>query len=379
MVSFLDGTEQHGQETKKYDGQFAYVYAKRGQVLLCEEWAKQYSGKVKVVSCHPGWTMTGGVESAYGDNKKYLEPLRTLWQGSEGILWLCIAPPDQIKDGEFYLDRCPQRKHLAGPFFTEGTFTKNTPEEIKVMMEKLEQWSNSKTRPSLEDSLAEAARYIPLKASTATLDVPRYMGNWYVLANIPTSYEVGKTNCIERYSYDEANNRVRITFDYQSPPKNGQQKGIPSQMNMRGRILNSPTSTHWAIDPKVYGIRIPIGLDYLTIDFDSETSGPDQYQYSMIGVPTRANIWIMMRDLPTDFSDTAVNIFDAYPELRQEFSEYAKTEQKADNSTTTISEQREKELSVLRRALRRAVYLGYDVSKVERVPWSSALHAEDDK
>jgi dehydrogenase/reductase SDR family member 12 len=25
--------------TKKYDGQFAYSYAKRGQVLLCERWA----------------------------------------------------------------------------------------------------------------------------------------------------------------------------------------------------------------------------------------------------------------------------------------------------------------------------------------------------
>ena len=24
---------------KKYDGQFAYAYAKRGQVLLCERWA----------------------------------------------------------------------------------------------------------------------------------------------------------------------------------------------------------------------------------------------------------------------------------------------------------------------------------------------------
>ena len=39
---------------KKYDGQFAYVFAKRGQVLLCEEWAKVYRDKVKVVSCHPG-------------------------------------------------------------------------------------------------------------------------------------------------------------------------------------------------------------------------------------------------------------------------------------------------------------------------------------
>jgi len=38
----------------KYDGQFAYVYAKRGQVLLCEQWAKEHGDSVKIVSCHPG-------------------------------------------------------------------------------------------------------------------------------------------------------------------------------------------------------------------------------------------------------------------------------------------------------------------------------------
>ena len=62
--------------SKKYDGQFAYVYAKRGQVLLAEEWAKRFP-KVKFVSCHPGWTQTEAVDAAYGEDKKYLEPLRT--------------------------------------------------------------------------------------------------------------------------------------------------------------------------------------------------------------------------------------------------------------------------------------------------------------
>jgi dehydrogenase/reductase SDR family protein 12 len=96
-----------------YDGQFAYAYAKRGQVLLCERWSEKYP-KVKIVSCHPGWTLTGGVEAAYGDKKSYLEPLRTLWQGSEGIVWLAVADAAQIDCGAFYLDRSPQIKHIAG-------------------------------------------------------------------------------------------------------------------------------------------------------------------------------------------------------------------------------------------------------------------------
>ena len=44
---------------------------------------------------------------------------------------------DKLESGAFYLDRRPQVKHLAGPFFSEGSFTKNTVEEIEQMMKKL--------------------------------------------------------------------------------------------------------------------------------------------------------------------------------------------------------------------------------------------------
>jgi dehydrogenase/reductase SDR family protein 12 len=60
----------------KYNGQLAYAYAKRGQVLLCERWTTMYP-KLKFVSCHPGWVDTEGVNAAYGKQKKYLEPMRS--------------------------------------------------------------------------------------------------------------------------------------------------------------------------------------------------------------------------------------------------------------------------------------------------------------
>ena len=56
--------------------------------------------------------------------------MRTPWQGSEGIAWLAVAPTAEIEGGAFYLDRKPQTKHLAGYFMAEGTFTKNSPEEV---------------------------------------------------------------------------------------------------------------------------------------------------------------------------------------------------------------------------------------------------------
>lgn len=127
-------------DAAKYDGQAAYAFAKRGQVLLAEEWTKQYPD-ITFVSCHPGWTLTPAVDEVYGDLKKWLEPLRDPWEGTEGIAWLTSAPKERLESGAFYLDRVPQRKHLAGPFFTEGTRTKNTPEQIQEMMQKLEETS----------------------------------------------------------------------------------------------------------------------------------------------------------------------------------------------------------------------------------------------
>jgi len=124
-------------EGQPYDGNMAYVYAKRGQVLLAERFT-QTVPDVKFVSCHPGWTDTPAVDAAYGKQKKLLEPMRTPWQGTEGIAWLCACERTELEGGAFYLDRKPQTKHLAGVFFTEGSFTKNTPAQVDEMMLTLE-------------------------------------------------------------------------------------------------------------------------------------------------------------------------------------------------------------------------------------------------
>lgn len=116
-----------------YDGQLAYAYAKRAQVLLAERLDAEHA-KVRFVSCHPGWVDTPGVEHAYGAGRIALRPMRSLWQGTEGIAWLCSAKLEEIEGGAFYLDRTPQVKHLAGPFFTEGSFTKNSREEVDELI-----------------------------------------------------------------------------------------------------------------------------------------------------------------------------------------------------------------------------------------------------
>ena len=51
LVDISTGTSDN--KIKNYSGQLAYAYAKRGQVLLAEQWAKS-NPSVKTVSCHPG-------------------------------------------------------------------------------------------------------------------------------------------------------------------------------------------------------------------------------------------------------------------------------------------------------------------------------------
>jgi dehydrogenase/reductase SDR family protein 12 len=131
-----DKATSNPEKDMKYDGVNVYAYAKRGQVLLAEEFAKEYPD-VTWVTVHPGWTDTPAVEEAFGDQKKYLQPLRTPWQGAEGVVWLTQTDSSNLVNGEFYLDRIVQPKHLSGPFFSEGSFTKNKPKEVQAMMENL--------------------------------------------------------------------------------------------------------------------------------------------------------------------------------------------------------------------------------------------------
>jgi len=141
--SKFPGVEQCVDPPKdSYDGNFAYTYAKRGQVLLAEALAaraaKEKSSKVAYVSSHPGWTATPAVDAAYGDQKKYLEPMRNTWQGAEGQIWLCVVPSSTLEPGALYLDRTTQRKHVAGPFFTDGWATKNSQADVDAMLADLD-------------------------------------------------------------------------------------------------------------------------------------------------------------------------------------------------------------------------------------------------
>jgi dehydrogenase/reductase SDR family member 12 len=129
-----------GDNVVPYNGVNVYAYAKRAQVLLAERWTRDIPN-VMWVTVHPGWTDTPALSDAFGsgedDMRKYLMPLREPWQGAEGIAWLVGTDVRNLQSGELYLDRKVQPKHLAGPFFTQGKYTKNSVAEVDDFMENL--------------------------------------------------------------------------------------------------------------------------------------------------------------------------------------------------------------------------------------------------
>ncbi|MEM7360344.1 MAG: SDR family NAD(P)-dependent oxidoreductase [Pseudomonadota bacterium] len=99
----------------KYSGSDAYARAKRGLVIMGEEWAEQWEDDgITVHNMHPGWAFTPGVETGLpGFTKLTRRVLRTAEQGADTIIWLACATEVAQTSGLFWLDRVPHSTHLT--------------------------------------------------------------------------------------------------------------------------------------------------------------------------------------------------------------------------------------------------------------------------
>ena len=140
MTSYTSPDSGEKPDKFKYSGNMAYAYAKRGQVVLVDEWSKKHSD-LKFVTVHPGWTNTPAVEEAYGEQKKYLEPMREPWQGAEGVAWLVAAPASELQTGALYLDRKVQKSTWRVHSCRKEAIRKANPRRSKRF------WKNYGKRP----------------------------------------------------------------------------------------------------------------------------------------------------------------------------------------------------------------------------------------
>jgi len=124
----------------------------------------------------------------------------------------------------------------------------------------------------------QSTRYPPLP-TVAKVDLPRFMGDWYVIANIPTIIERGAHNAIESYAL-APDGSIATTFTFRDGSFDGKRK----QYNPRGFIVDRTSNALW-------GMRFiwPIKADYRITYLN------DDYTQTVIGRQKRDYVWIMAR------------------------------------------------------------------------------------
>lgn len=119
----------------------------------------------------------------------------------------------------------------------------------------------------------------PLQAMNQKVDLKRFMGDWYVIAHIPTFIETEATNAVERYEL-ASDGTIATTFFFNKGTLDGPLKTY----RPKGFIYNNETNAEWRMQ-----FVWPFKAAYLITYLD------DDYQTTVIGVPDRKYAWIMSR------------------------------------------------------------------------------------
>jgi apolipoprotein D and lipocalin family protein len=118
------------------------------------------------------------------------------------------------------------------------------------------------------------------KAISKKIDIEKYMGTWYVVGNRPTFLEKDAYAAVDIYTYDPIKDEISIEFIYNE----GSLIGPKKKFQQKGKVHDKEFKTTW----KVFPIW-PLSFSFLILDFD-----PD-YQWTLVGVPDQAYVWIMTR------------------------------------------------------------------------------------
>lgn len=117
-------------------------------------------------------------------------------------------------------------------------------------------------------------------ATVEYVDLERFMGDWYVIANIPTSIEKEAFNAVETYEL-EKDGSIATTFTFNKGGFDGEKK----RYNPRGFVRDTQTNAEWGMQ-----FIWPIKADYRIIFLD------DDYSLTVIGRNKRDYVWLMARD-----------------------------------------------------------------------------------
>ena len=120
---------------------------------------------------------------------------------------------------------------------------------------------------------------LPPVALVSHVDLPRFMGDWYVIANIPTFLEKGAHNAKDSYRL-APDGTILTTFSFNADAPDGPAKHYGS----RGYVMDPSTNAVWG-QQYVWPFKADYRISYLSSDY-SET---------VITRYKRDYVWIMAR------------------------------------------------------------------------------------
>ena len=111
------------------------------------------------------------------------------------------------------------------------------------------------------------------------VDLERFMGDWYVIANIPTFLEKGAHNAVETYELND-DGTIATTFVFREDSFDGEEK----RYTPKGFVKDTESNALW-------GMRFiwPIKADYRVVYLDED------YTVTIIGRNKRDYVWLMAR------------------------------------------------------------------------------------
>jgi apolipoprotein D and lipocalin family protein len=116
-------------------------------------------------------------------------------------------------------------------------------------------------------------------ATAPHVDLQRFMGDWYVIGNIPTFLEKNACNAVESYRLD-SDGSIATTFTYRADGCDSPEK----VMHPRGFVVDRNTNASWGMQ-----FIWPIKAEYKIVHV------ADDYSATIIGRRKRDYLWIMAR------------------------------------------------------------------------------------
>jgi apolipoprotein D and lipocalin family protein len=126
-----------------------------------------------------------------------------------------------------------------------------------------------------------------LLSTVPQVDLQRFMGSWYVIANIPTFVEEDAYNAVESYRLDP-DGTIATTFTFRKGSFDGERK----RYHPRGFVLDTQGNAVWGMQ-----FIWPFKGDFRIVHLD-----PD-YTRTVIGREKRDYVWIMARQPTIPESD----------------------------------------------------------------------------